>query len=299
MTLAAVRKLHLWISQLKQQHKQLRAMAEQLIWFLLRFWKKSLGNSMCVNLALQSTLPINNLSAYATLYGIFHSVCKPGKYTAHVLPKKNTQNTTAIKSTACWLTRGIVVMDADRAGGARQPLPWALLRVKAAARLVRALLNSPPSLVLSLLLCLHHHCASAIRQMCQRGVVVLREIPTRLRLWRQHGGKHGMSEIKVWIVYSAAQSPWISCLIVSSQNLPATESLTLTERIPHNTEAFLKLTSCFEQWKWSIFTKICNICRRFCEEGSHFQALTESWRCPHKETFSHEEPLVPLWAWPN
>lgn len=43
---------------------------------------------MCVNLALQSTLPINNLSAYATLYGIFHSVCKPGKYTAHVLPKK-------------------------------------------------------------------------------------------------------------------------------------------------------------------------------------------------------------------
>lgn len=55
---------------------------------LLILWEEALATA-CVNLASQSTLPINNLSAYATLYGIFHCVCKPWKYAPHILIKHN------------------------------------------------------------------------------------------------------------------------------------------------------------------------------------------------------------------
>lgn len=125
MTLAAVRKLHLWLTQLKQHTN-----SSEPRWSGSYFKRKPLATA-CVNLASQSTLPINNLSAYATLYAIFHSVCKPWKYAHSTRRKKH--NTTAIKSTACWLTRGIaaVVTEAGGAGGGRLPLPSAVLRVKA------------------------------------------------------------------------------------------------------------------------------------------------------------------------
>lgn len=70
----------------------------------------------------------------------------------------------------------------------------------------------------------------------------LQEIPTRQWAVKAARVRRGMSERRVWIVYSAAESQclsfvylneilslWISCFIASSQNLPATESLTHTE----------------------------------------------------------------------
>lgn len=69
MTLAAVRKLHLWNST---QIAQSNGGAANVI--LLIFWKKALATLWIVNLASQFTVPTNNLTAYAALWGIFHSV---------------------------------------------------------------------------------------------------------------------------------------------------------------------------------------------------------------------------------
>lgn len=86
MTLAAVRKLHLWLTQLKQHTN-----SSEPRWSGSYFKRKPLATA-CVNLASQSTLPINNLSAYATLYAIFHSVCKPWKYAHSTRRKKHNSH---------------------------------------------------------------------------------------------------------------------------------------------------------------------------------------------------------------
>lgn len=80
------------------------------------------------------------------------------------------------------------------------------------ALLARALLKQPSlPASLSLLLRLHHHCASVIRHMCQRGVVSCKKTPrgcpakaaelSSMSVQMLEGGR-------IWILYSAALPPW-------------------------------------------------------------------------------------------
>ena len=171
-------------------------------------------------------------------------------HTPRIVKKKNKkkQNTTAIKSTACWLTRRNC---SSSYGGRRSRRRTAASSIGCApgegtALLVRALLNSPPSLPLSLLLCLHHHCASLIRHMCQRGVVSCKRTPRRCPAKAAQLSSMSVQMLeggRIWILYSAALPPWarhrvrhlfnfislhhwfISCFINLSQNLAGTEPL--------------------------------------------------------------------------